>query len=147
MRRARSTDLDALLSLYAELVDGKATAAPGSHDESWPVIERVLADPARHLIVAELADQVIGTADLLLVPNLTHHGMPWGIIENVVVTANSRREGAGKALFEELIRIARSAGCCKVQLLSGKRRTDAHEFYRSVGLDSVAEGFKLYFDD
>ncbi len=45
-----------------------------------------------------------------------------------------------------LIDLARAAGCCKVQLLSGKHRAEAHEFYRSLGLEPVAEGFKIYFD-
>jgi hypothetical protein len=43
--------------------------------------------------------------------------------------------------------LARTAGCCKLQLVSGKPRAEAHEFYRSLGLDAVAEGFKIYFDE
>ena len=49
-------------------------------------------------------------------------------------------------LFERLIEVARAAGCCKLQLISGKHRTGAHAFYRSVGMEAVAEGFKLYYD-
>ena len=49
-------------------------------------------------------------------------------------------------MFDEIERIARTAKCHKVGLLSGKTRTDAHAFYRSVGYEAVSEGFKLYFD-
>jgi len=51
-----------------------------------------------------------------------------------------------RALFGEIERIARAAGCHKAGLLSGKQRTQAHNFYRSVGYEPVCEGFKLYFD-
>jgi ribosomal protein S18 acetylase RimI-like enzyme len=64
----------------------------------------------------------------------------------MIVTAAARRSGAGTALMRHLIERARTDGCHKVQLLSGKHRTEAHEFYRRIGFDAVAEGFKVYFD-
>ncbi len=87
-----------------------------------------------------------GTADVLVVRNLTHHARPWAIVENVVVAGNVRREGIGRALMEHLVAVARSAGCYKIQLLSGKQRADAHSFYRSLGFDAAAEGFKLFLE-
>ena len=77
-------------------------------------------------------------------PNLTHRAEPWEIIENVVVSATARRKGVGRALMGHMFEIARSAGCFKVQLMSGKHRAEAHHFYRSMGLEAVAEGFKIY---
>jgi hypothetical protein len=35
----------------------------------------------------------------------------------------------------------------KLQLLSGKHRAQAHALYRSVGLEAVAEGFEIDFDE
>jgi ribosomal protein S18 acetylase RimI-like enzyme len=90
---------------------------------------------------------VVGTADLVVVPNLTHRGEPWAVLENVIVTSSHQRMGVGSALLEHLIDVARAARCCKIQLLSGKHRTWAHEFYESMGFEAVAEGFKLYFDE
>ena len=147
VRRALPGDLDTLLSLYQELVSDKTTAAPGDRDTTKPVLAEILADPRRELAVAVLDGQLVGTADLLVVPNLTHRGEPWAIVENVIVAATARRRGVGRALMGHLLDRARAAGCCKLQLLSGKRRTEAHAFYRSVGLESVAEGFKIYFDE
>ena len=49
--------------------------------------------------------------------------------------------------MRHVIDAARSAGCYKVQLLSGKHRAaEAHEFYRRLGFEAVAEGFKLFSD-
>jgi GNAT superfamily N-acetyltransferase len=147
VRRASTADLDDLLALYEELAGGKLTAAPGDRAGAEPVLAEILADPRRELTVAELDGRIVGTADLVLVPNLSHHGEPWAIVENVVVAVNARRNGVGRALMAYLIERARDAGCCKLQLLSGKHRAGAHRLYRAVGLEAVAEGFKIYFDE
>jgi GNAT superfamily N-acetyltransferase len=144
VRGARATDLDALLSLYRELADPRGSAAPADREGSAPVLERILAEPDRQLLLATVEDEVVGTADLLVVSNLTHHAQPWAIVENVVVAGGHRGRGVGRTLMEHMIESARSAGCYKLQLLSGKDRVDAHRLYRRLGLDSVAEGFKIY---
>lgn len=146
MRRARPADLDALLALYDELADTRSSAAPGDRVGAEPLLEEILADPARHLIVAIADGHVVGTADLLIVTNLTHHAKPWAIVENVIVAATARRAGVGGELMRHLIELAGAAGCYKVQLLSGKQRAGAHALYRNLGLDAVAEGFKIYLD-
>jgi GNAT superfamily N-acetyltransferase len=147
VRRATQADLDALLSLYGDLTGSKVTAAPGDRASSEPLLAEILADPRRELAVALVDGQVVGTADLIVIPNLTHRGEPWAIVENVIVADGARRAGVGRALFGHLIEHARTAGCCKLQLVSGKHRAEAHEFYRSMGLNAVAEGFKIYFDE
>jgi ribosomal protein S18 acetylase RimI-like enzyme len=68
-------------------------------------------------------------------------------VENVVVAGDLRGCGIGSALMGHVIDIARAAGCYKVQLLSGSQRTGAHAFYRSLGMEPVAEGFKLYLQE
>lgn len=147
VRRAVDSDLDALLSLYRELAGDRGTAAPGDRSSSEPVLAEILADRERELAVALRDGRLVGTADMIIVPNLTHRGEPWAIVENVIVAGAARRSGAGRALMEHLIELARAAGCCKLQLISGKHRAEAHEFYRSMGLTAVAEGFKIYFDE
>jgi GNAT superfamily N-acetyltransferase len=146
VRAATPDDLAALLTLYRELTDGTPSAGSGDRETSRAALDRVLAHPDRHLLVAVLDGRVIGTADLAITPNITHRGTAWGIVENVIVASEARRLGAGRALFAEIERIAKAAGCHKLGLLSGKQRTEAHSFYRSVGYEPVCEGFKLYFD-
>jgi GNAT superfamily N-acetyltransferase len=146
VRQALPRDLGSLLTLYGELAGARATAAPGDASTSRSLLAQILADPTRHLAVAELDGQPAGTADLLVVTNLTHHGRPWAIVENVIVAESARRRGVGRALFEHLIGHARSAGCFKLQLLSGSQRVEAHQFYEEIGLQALAEGFRLYFD-
>jgi GNAT superfamily N-acetyltransferase len=147
VRRASQSDLGALLVLYEELAATKITAAPGDRATSERLLAEILSDPRRELAVALVDGQVVGTADLLIVPNLTHRGEPWAIVENVIVAGTARRTGVAKALLGHLIGLARTAGVFKLQLISGKHRAEAHDFYRSMGLNAVAEGFKIYFDE
>jgi GNAT superfamily N-acetyltransferase len=147
VRRASRADLGALTALYEELADAKITAVPGDRATSERLLAEILADPRRELAVALVDGQLVGTADLLIVPNLTHRGAPWAIVENVIVAGTARRTGVGKALMGHLIELARTAGAYKLQLISGKHRAEAHAFYRSISLSAVAEGFKIYFDE
>jgi GNAT superfamily N-acetyltransferase len=147
VRAARHGDLDALLSLYGELAGSREAAAPAGRSESEAVVGRILADDSRHLVVASIDGEVVGSADMLLVPNLTHHGKPWAIVENVIVAPGRRRTGVGRRVMEHLLGVAAAAGCYKVQLLSDERRTEAHGFYRSLGFREAAKGFKRYLEE
>ena len=62
-----------------------------------------------------------------------------------MVAPGGRRRGVGRALMREVERRAREAGCYKLQLVSGARRSQAHLFYKAIGYNS-AEGFRLYFE-
>jgi ribosomal protein S18 acetylase RimI-like enzyme len=144
IRDATTDDLDGLLALYTVLADGRPGAAPAGPDVGEPVLATALADPNRALLVAVSGSRLVGTVDLLVVPNLTRGGRPWSIVENVVVTPAARRAGIGSSLMQEVRRRAVAAGCYKVQLLSRKHRVEAHAFYESAGFEAVAEGFRLY---
>jgi GNAT superfamily N-acetyltransferase len=146
VRRAEERDLEQLLRLYWELAEGDEARAPADADASRATFTAITSDPSRVLCVATDGDDVVGSAELIVVRNLTHYARPWAVVENVIVFQASRGRGAGAALLEHLVDLARSSGCYKAQLHSGKQRVDAHRLYRKVGFLPVAEGFKLYFD-
>lgn len=144
VRPATSDDLAEILRMYRQLVDGDAPVLLPDRGRASSVLDAMAAQSGRQMLVAEIGRQMVGTADLLIVPNLTHGGAPWAVIENVVVDEKARRHGVGRALVAEIVRRCTEAGCYKMQLLSNKRRTEAHEFYRSVGFEAMAEGFRRY---
>jgi GNAT superfamily N-acetyltransferase len=150
VRLAHTDDLDSLLVLLREFADapapGRTAAAPAEGQHARAILATILDQPGRALLVAERDGEVVGTADLLIVPNLMRQGAPWAIVENVVVSERLRRHGIGRALFEEVLRLAREAGSYKLQLISNKHRGEAHAFYRSVGFVATAEGFRLYLE-
>lgn len=98
----------------------------------------------RSILVAEVGGTVVGTIDCLLVPNLTHDGATFAIIENFVVEQDCRRSGVGTALMRAAINYARNADCYKLQLMSQRDRTDAHTFYERAGFQASAHGYRLY---
>lgn len=105
---------------------------------------RIESDPDRTVLVAERRGQIIGTLDLIVVANLTHDAQPWAVVDNVVVDADCRRAGVGRALVEDAMDRAVRAGCYKVELLSHESRHGAHVFYRALGFENSAEGFRRY---
>ena len=146
VRPVTRNDLPDLLRLYRQLTRDEVESLPADSVAAKALFDAIEAQPGRELLVAEIDGKVVGTLDLLTVPNLTHGGSPWGIVENVVVDEGSRGRGIGRLLMEEAVRRCKDAGCYKVQLLSNKRRTQAHEFYRSVGFEAMAEGFRRCLD-
>ena len=144
IRGAEAGDLPALLDLYEQLAEGFGHH-PASLEQGRSLLSEINRQPGRALLVALHNGWLAGSVDLMIVsPNLTHGGRPWAIVENVVVDRQARRLGIGRALMEEAIRRSREAGCYELQLLSNRVRTDAHAFYRALGFQSSAEGFRLY---
>jgi len=148
IREATELDIPRILELYEELVTSTAPAETGhtpSLDEYRRVFEQVCDMPGHELVVAEENGEVIGTMVLLVVPNLSHSGLPWATVENVVTDQRFQRRGIGKLMMEYAIKYAREAGCYKLQLSSSKTRHEAHRFYENLGFEASAHGFRLYF--
>lgn len=146
VREATSGDLPTVLRLLAQLPFEPPEGYMPTPSEASKIFLQMLATPDRKLLVAEDPMGVAGIVDLLVVSNLTHGGSPWTIVENLVVDSDRRRNGIGQALMREVIERARRAGCYKVQLMSNVRREGAHDFYRSLGFEENAQGFRLYFE-
>jgi ribosomal protein S18 acetylase RimI-like enzyme len=138
LRAARTGDLERLLALLSQLYEGRPPLPGGP--QARATLERILSDPARALLVAEGEGALLGTIDLVIVPDLTH-GV-WAAIENFVVDAGARRRGIGRALLGEAVELARRAGASKVQLVSHERRAEAHALYAAAGFDVPVRGFR-----
>lgn len=146
VREAEVDDLDRLLELYWELAEHDPARTPANAASARGPLSRILGDDDHHLCVASADGSLVGAAELIVVPNLTHQCRPWAVIENVIVMPSARGNGAGTLLLERLLAIAHARDCYKVQLHSGKHRIDAHRLYQRLGFRPVAEGFKRYYD-
>jgi len=147
IREVRPDDLEPLLDLLDQLSEGVPSGVSWDHaplEHSADVVRRIIEDPQRHLLVAEEAGSIIGSADVLIVPNLTHAARPFASLENVVVSEARRGSGVGSALMEEVLRLARENDCYKVQFHSDRRRTRAHALYERLGFEPSSVGFKRY---
>ena len=145
MRHATEADLPRIVELLAQLSldESREELGPPLPETCRRAFQQIQADPNQRLLVAEAGGRVVGTASLLIVPNLSHRGRPYAIVENVVVDATERGTGYGELLLRYAMEEARRAGCYKLTLTSNKRRTDAHRFYGRLGFQATHEGFRV----
>ena len=66
-------------------------------------------------------------------------------LSDLCVDEQYQRQGIGRLMMEYAISRSREAGCYKLQLASSKTRDEAHQFYKSLGFEASAHGFRLYF--
>lgn len=149
IREARAEDIPRLLELYQQLSESSQHPEPttrnasGDHDAA---LAQMSADPNVQIVVLEQDGRVIGTLTTYIVPNLSHGGCPFAIVENVVVDASVRGGGHGRLLMDHAVARARAAGCYKVALTSNNKRAAAHAFYERIGFIWSHRGFTRYLD-
>jgi GNAT superfamily N-acetyltransferase len=143
VRVAGAADLSRVLAVLA---DGSSAgdAEPSSLErETWT---RMLDTSDLSVYLAEFGGVPVGTATLLVMPNLTYSCAPTGFIEAVHVAPRHRRAGVARAILRRVVDDARSQGCDKLQVVSHRRHADdgGHELYESIGFDAEAAGFRRY---
>jgi GNAT superfamily N-acetyltransferase len=136
VRRANAADLANLLNLYRELRPHDPLLPPRQAQEMFASM--LARDDVMH-IVCQAGDQLAASCMLALIPNLGSGGKPIGIIEHVVTLASHRRQGLARRVLEQALKEAWARGCCKVLLLSGAQRAEAHKLYESVGFNGDTE--------
>ena len=97
-----------------------------------------------NVYVAEIDGQVVGTFVLYILPNMTRHGRPAAMLENIVVDEANRGQGIGRVMLEHARDLAQAAGCYKLSLTSNAKRTAAHDFYRRCGMVQHGVSFPVY---
>ena len=143
VRRAHRDDVAEIVGLIADDQLGATREHPGDLTAYLRAFERIDADPAQVLVVADDAGAVVGTLQLTLIPGLARRGALRGQIEAVRVAGSHRGRGLGQALITWAVEEARSRGCALVQLTTDKSRSDAHRFYERLGFVASHEGMKL----
>jgi len=140
IRHAALDDLGALLQVYDE---ARIAGPTVQENETWLAM---LATDTLTVYCAQVGVQLVGTAALMVMPNLRYGCRPTAFIEAVAVRTQWRRQGIATAMLRRVLEDARSLGCNKVQLLSHKRHaTDgAYGLYEKLGFDAEAEGFRQY---
>lgn len=136
VRLAHEADHGAVKALYREL---RPQDPELGEDASMRNFRAVLGAPTARLVVALWHGEVGATCMLALLPNFASAGMPIGVIEHVVTGHRFRRKGLAGAALEFALDAAWALNCCKVFLLSGAHRADAHRLYESVGFAGDVE--------
>ncbi|OSM01486.1 GNAT family N-acetyltransferase [Magnetofaba australis] len=105
---------------------------------------QLMQEQGYRLLLARAGETILGVAGYRLGRNLA-----WGrhlYVDDLAVASESRGEGVGRALMNELRRLAREAACGQLHLDCGLQRSGAHRFYKRIGLTGVAQHYVEMLD-
>jgi GNAT superfamily N-acetyltransferase len=132
-RRIKESDFNNLLLLYEHLHEDDIAASRDILEKVW---QDIINNDFFIYFVIELDGLIVSSCNLTIIPNLTRGGKSIGLIENVVTHREYRNKGLGKNIIETAINFAEKKNCYKVMLLSSSKRTEAHQFYETLGFSS-----------
>jgi len=106
---------------------------PNLHVPDMERLQRLVADPAVTLLVAQEGDTIVGTTTVVV------YTTPFWIkarLDEVVVDHSARGKGVGEALVKVALQIGRDRGAQVAELQSGHgpAREAAHRLYERLGL-------------
>jgi GNAT superfamily N-acetyltransferase len=131
IRTAREDELQEILQLYQDLnPEDPLLSIDPDLQAHW---QTMLATPNLHLIVAEVAGEIVSSCTLCIIPNLTRSAKPYALIENVVTRAAHRGKGYATAVLQFAQNLAWSRRCYKIMLMTGSRQEKTLQFYDNAG--------------
>ena len=135
IRPAALRDARAAVDLTAQLAEhAHGHVDSGVEDRFCAMLEL----PQYAIFVAEDEDdEVVGLLSASQRWTLWHAG-PCALIEELVVDADARRHGVGRALIQAAVEWARAQGCSEVEVSTDQDNADAQAFYRRLGFESEA---------
>jgi GNAT superfamily N-acetyltransferase len=139
IRQASQTDLAALLDLYQQLIPDDSRPSP---EQSIKIFERFLTYQGSAIFLGEIDERLVATCTLVVIPNLTRGGSPYGLIENVVTDFQFRQQGYGKQLLDAATVVAWNYDCYKVMLSTGSKEPGTIAFYLGAGFTQTRTGFQ-----
>ena len=132
VRGAITEDVEIIHSLACELAGTVGDSLPRLENVRGRLVE-LLEEPRARVLVAEGGDgDVVGVASVWIKPDLAH-GDTVVEVPMLVVTEGSRGEGVGKALMEEVQRLAAENEAHLIELVATTQNVAAREFYRTLG--------------
>lgn len=140
IRSATERDLPALLALYQHLIPGDAAPTPAA---ASAILRQFLTYPNSAIFLGDVAGQLVTSCALIVIPNLTRGGSPYGLIENMVTHTDHRAQGHGQNILRHATDAAWAAGCYKVMLMTGSTDPATHAFYQAAGFEATKTAYQI----
>ena len=140
VRTASAGDLEALIALYQHLSPGDQKPSIDVAEERFRTLETLTGSA---VMIGLYEGAVVSSCTLVVIPNLTRGGRPYGLIENVVTDGRYRGKGFGKSVLRAAVDLAWDADCYKVMLMTGSKRPETLKFYEDVGFEQSKTGFQM----
>ena len=138
IRPLREPDIAALLSLIQGLADYEHLPGPDADARDRLTRDAMAEPPGFRVLLAETEGRVIGYAVYMLTYS-TFLARPTLYVEDIFVLPKERRNGAGRALMQELAREAVRQGCGRMEWHVLDWNIPAQDFYRSLGAGQLDE--------
>ncbi len=130
IRRLREGDEDAAMRVVEDLKFRMEELVGASVEPAY--MRTFLTDDRHYFIVAYVEDEPVGYAFGYRLCRFDGTN-PWMFFEELAVAEHHRRLGIGRALVEELKRLARADGCGKMFVPTNRSNEAAMALYRSTG--------------
>jgi predicted GNAT family acetyltransferase len=143
IREMNRNDLKGLLALYRHYGESQLPIEDLNRaNKYWSRIE---TDQNIIYFVCEFCGMIVSSCFLLIFPQLTRDGQPYGLIENVITHNDYRKKGYATALLKHSLKIAWEKNCYQVMLMTGNKQAEAINLYKKVGFQAgIKEGFIAY---
>jgi len=138
IRPLREPDIAVLLSLIQALADYEHLPGPDADARDRLTRDAMAEPPGFRVLLAETEGRVIGYAVYMLTYS-TFLARPTLYVEDIFVLPKERRNGAGRALMQELAREAARRDCGRMEWHVLDWNTPAQDFYRSLGAGQLDE--------
>ena len=143
IRSIKKNQMSELLTLYRHL-HHKDDPLP-EKSTLLSIWEEITTNPLLHYFIIEYEGIIISSCTLLIIPNLTRGGRPYGLIENVVTHVDYRRRGFATLILQHSLEFAWKNNCYKVMLLTGSKDPGIYQFYEKAGFNlGIKTGFIAY---
>ena len=139
IRRAQAADAEAIATLYRELT---TLSTPSVLPER---IAALANSEHTHLLVCDDSGEIVATALVCLCQDVMYNEQPFALVENVVVSANYKREGIGNNMMDYIEAFCLEQNCSKIMLQTSSKNREARDFYTAMDYDPDAKiGFIKY---
>jgi ribosomal protein S18 acetylase RimI-like enzyme len=131
IRPARTTDLESLTALLLELFQIETDFTPDAGRQEAG-LKQLLTAAGAVVLVAESHAEIVGMCTVQRLIS-TVEGGPAGLLEDMIVKREFRRQGIGQALLSAAEDWAAGQGLTRLQLLAEAENQAALDFYAGSG--------------
>lgn len=132
IEKAILADIPALSALLSDLFSQEEEFTPNPQAQSKGLAEIINNPEAGAILLARQGGQVLGMVNLLFTVS-TALGERVALLEDMVVSPQSRGAGVGTQLLAEAIAFARAHRCKRITLLTDRANEAAQRYYERQG--------------
>jgi GNAT superfamily N-acetyltransferase len=132
IRRAGAEDAPTVINLLISLAEYEKLTPPDTAGRERLSTELASANPRFVAYLAETADKAIGYA-IVFETYGSFRAKSKLYLEDLFILPEYRGLGAGKVLFEAMVKQAKDRGCGAMEWTALDWNIPAHEFYRKMG--------------